>query len=114
MTGSSVAFGIGGGTAGANVTVSSGAVNDGNWHHLVASWDADTQQMNLYLDGENEAAGVSTSGETRTGAAALMIGRCSTANRFFRGLLDDIQIFDRVLTLNDIAFLFHSPGLNLH
>jgi hypothetical protein len=113
MTGSAVAFGIGGGSAGANTTITSSPVNDGNWQHIVASWNADTRQMNLFLNGSNNASGVSTSGENRTGAAALVLGRCATANRFFRGLLDDIQIFDRALSLSDITFLAHAPGLNL-
>jgi hypothetical protein len=113
MTGSAVAFGIGGGSVGANTTITSSPVNDGDWNHVVASWNADTRQMNLYLNGENNVSGLSTSGENRTGAAALVLGRCATANRFFRGLLDDIQIFDHALTLGDVSFLAHAPGLNL-
>jgi len=112
MTGSCVAFGIGGGSVGANATITSSPVADGHWNHVVASWNADTREMNLYLNGESNVAGMSASGEARVGAAEIVVGRCATASRFLRGLLDDIQIFDRVLTFRDISLLAHASGLS--
>ena len=113
LTSNAVAFGIGGGSTGANVTITSSPVNDGQWRHVVATWEANNRQMNIYLDGQRNVTGVSTSGEPRLAASPLMVGRCSTANRFYAGLLDDIQIYNRALSTNEVSFLFNAPGVGL-
>lgn len=80
-------------------------MNDGFWHHVATTWDSGSRQMIIYLDGLSDVVGLSNSSENRIAASALTIGRCSTANRFYSGLLDDIQIYDRALTANDVSFL---------
>jgi len=114
MTGNAIAFGIGGGSMGANTTITSTAVIDGLWHHAVATWDQNSRKMTLYLDGQSVTTGVSSSSEARATAAALVFGKNSTAPRFFKGTLDDIQVYDRALTPEEAAFLFNSPGQTLH
>ncbi|HEX5220948.1 MAG TPA: LamG domain-containing protein [Verrucomicrobiae bacterium] len=113
LTGNAVAFGIGGGSTGTNVTITSSPVNDGEWRHIVATWEASNRQMHIYLDGQPNVTGVSASGEPRLAASPLIVARCSTANRFYAGLLDDIQIYNRALSANDVSFLFNAPGLTV-
>ena len=112
LTGNAIAFGIGGGSMGANVTVTSPPINDGSWHHVVTIWEQGSRKMIIYVDAQNVATGLSNSDEARAGAA-LMIGRNTTATRFFRGLLDDLQFYDSPLTTNDVNALFQSPGSTL-
>ncbi|MGC3957394.1 MAG: LamG domain-containing protein [Verrucomicrobiota bacterium] len=114
LTGNAIAFGIGGGGAGANLTITSPAITDNNWHHVLVTWEQSTRQMRIYLDGQNVATGVSNSGEVRTGASALVIGRNATANRFYNGLVDDVQIYNRALNGADATFLLGFPGQTLH
>jgi len=114
MTGNAVAFGIGGGTTGTNMTIASSSVNNGAWHHVVAAWDQGSRQMSLYVDGQSRATGLSNSIELRSAAAALVLGRNTTASRFYKGLLDDVQIYDRALTSTEVAFLFSYAGVTLH
>lgn len=114
LTGNAIGFGIGGGSAGANLTISSPAITDNNWHHVLVTWEQSTRQMKIYVDGQNVATGTSNSSEARVGAAALVIGRSATANRYFNGRLDDVQIYNRALTGAEAMFLLGFPGQTLH
>ncbi len=114
MTGNAIAFGIGGGSEGANLTITSAAVNDGNWHHIVTTWDQTTRAMKIFVDAQLVASGLSNSDEDRAGAAALDIGNGTTGSRFYKGLLDDLQLYDAALTTNQVNLLYTSPGTTLH
>lgn len=114
MTGDAVAFGIGGGSTGTNVTVTSSLVATSMWQHVTATWHAASRRITLYLNGQSNAATLSASSEERLAAASIVLGRSATAAQFFPGLLDDIQIYDQELTPRDVAFLFGFPGLTLH
>jgi hypothetical protein len=114
LTGNAIAFGIGGGSMGTNMTITSPSVINGAWHQVVATWEQGTRQMALYVGGQVASTGLSTSSETRTGASALVVGKSSTAGRFHNGLLDDVQIYGRALASNEVSFLFNNPGMTLH
>ncbi|MGD8499259.1 MAG: LamG domain-containing protein, partial [Phycisphaerales bacterium] len=74
----------------------------GEWHHVVATYDGDTMQ--LYHDG--------ALAETTSGAGMLLdqsrpflIGARSdagTANAFFNGSIDDVRIYNKVLTQDEV------------
>src|SRR5262245_56731534 len=83
-------------------------VNDGQWHHFVAITDAVTNRFGtaLYVDGVrrgvNAAKPVLTANTNR-----LMIGENPEARgRACEGLIDDIAIWNRVLTTNEINSLY--------
>lgn len=114
MTGNAVAFGIGGGSAGTNMTITSPSVNNGMWRHVVATWEQGTRQMNLFLDGAGASAALSNSSEARSGGAPLLLGKNTTAARYYKGLLDDVQIYGRALSSDEVAFLYNYPGQILH
>jgi len=114
MTGNALAFGIGGGTTGTNMTITSPSVNNGAWRHIVATWEQGTRQMNLFLDGAGTSSALSNSGEARSGAAPLILGKNTTAARYYKGTLDDVQIYDRALSSDEVSFLYNYPGQILH
>ncbi len=114
MTASVISFGIGGGNQGANFTIHSPPVNDGAWHHIVATWEQSPRAMTIYRDGISVATGVSNSNEDRTGGSALTIGKISTGTPRYTGQLDDIQIYDRALGTNEVSTLFNAPGQALY
>ena len=90
-------------------------MNDGAWHHIVATWNQSTSAMTIYRDGLSVATGVSNSNEDRTEGSALTIGKISTGTPRYTGLLDDIQIYDRALGTNEVStLLFGAPGQALH
>lgn len=74
---------------------------DGNWHHVV--WTETNGQARLYIDGAldesnfNYTRGTLTLNQTTLGA----IQRSTIAN-YFSGALDDVAVWDRVLTYDEI------------
>jgi hypothetical protein len=111
LVGSKAAFGVGN----PDTTISTtGSINDGSWHHVAATRDSASGQMNLYLDGALQAT---TTGPTGTKAAPtnLRIGSVQTgvSGGFLAGTIDDVQIFDRVFSAADVPSLMnHAPELS--
>jgi len=91
-------------------------VNDGLWHHVAGSFDG--AQYNLYVDGALEAT-VTTSGSISPGTAYYgCIGAHYKKDderdprRFFSGLIDDVRIYDRILSESEIHYIFtFKPGM---
>jgi hypothetical protein len=88
---------------------------DGEWHHvaLVVGPNAAIQQPDtvLYLDGKNDSqATTSTSTFDIVANVPVTIGQRRTSNdRAFLGRLDEVRIYDRVLTADEIAALAKRP-----
>lgn len=89
-----------------DTTVSTGvSVNDGNWHYLVATRDSISGLVKLYVDGALNAFGIAPTGP-RTAPNDLRIGATHAAvPAILKGNLDDLRIYDRVLTDPEIAIL---------
>jgi len=86
-------------------------VNDGDWHHVVATYEPSTR-VAIYVDGR--LAGERTSSvfsalnarvhQTKVG------GRAGFPDVCFPGLIDDLRIYDRVLGSNEVAELYETAG----
>jgi hypothetical protein len=80
------------------------AVNDGNWHQVVATRNTSTGAMQIYVDG---VLNNSVTGPTGThGAAAnFRIGSIQTglSGGFLNGTIDEVQIYNYVLSATDVA-----------
>jgi hypothetical protein len=110
LVGSKVALGIGNPDT---TILTTNAVNNGLWHHVAATRDAVSGQMQAFIDGALQA---STNGPTGTKAAApaLRIGsiQAGYAGGFFPGIIDDVQLFGRVFSAAEIPLLMnHAPVL---
>lgn len=88
-------------------------VNGGTWHHVVAIYDADLT-LSMYVDGifqPDMAAG----GYARTHRSIRIGMRRSTSStalrHYFRGTIDEIRIYDRVLSQHEIQQLYSEPLL---
>lgn len=88
----------------------------GVWHHLVFTRDADS--IKLYLNG-NQIGSVSPNGKAAgwngslEGVIGARPGPSSTYMFNFRGSLDDVRVYDRVLTSSEVSDLFNwSPTTN--
>jgi hypothetical protein len=75
-----------------------GLLQDNTWYHLTFWYDASTQSRRIYVDGVLQAeqtAGVApyrgTSGDT-------IIGNWETGAQWYQGIVDDVHVFDRALT----------------
>ena len=92
-------FGTGGGT---NIYTTAGYA-DGLWHHAAAVKSAD--RMVLYVDGLQ--VGAQTDNTQFDQVAMAVLGRIDNARaeRYFTGAMDDVQIYSRVLSQNEVAYL---------
>ena len=84
--------------------------NDDQWHHVVAVRAGDTwTDLRLYVDGEQVVLNDRTDlGESWSTALSGRIGAQSTTTSGFRGLLDEVAIWDRALTNAESLALFDS------
>jgi hypothetical protein len=85
------------------------------WYHLATTWDAATDEMQFFVDGEKTATfTTSDSGWDLAGAPGsppwsndMLIGGQDTSDTYnFQGMIDDVYLYDRVLTDNEIAALY--------
>jgi O-glycosyl hydrolase len=85
---------------------STSAINDGQWHHVAATRDDVSGQMQLFVDGVLQASAIGPAG-TRDGPPALRIGsiQAGYSGGYLGGAIDDVQIFGRVLTAAEIGQL---------
>jgi hypothetical protein len=91
-----------GGTTG-NYTYGVTPVDDGEWHHV--GWVYDGTMNYLYVDGEVDATEAST-GQITVSSYPLYIGDNSQATgRFWTGLIDDVLIFNRALTQEEVQII---------
>lgn len=101
LLGNNVAFGVGN----PDTTITSTtAINDGAWHHVAATRSASTGLMQLYVDGVQQASVTGPLGP-KTSPPDLRLGSIQTgaSGGYFAGVLDDVQIFDRVLSAAEIS-----------
>ena len=81
-----------------------GAYNDGDWHHLMVTFDR-VGAMTMYQDGVSVAnTDMSAVGATDSGAN-LFIGQDGTGNygQYFQGQLSDVYIYDYALTAEEVT-----------
>jgi hypothetical protein len=90
---------------------STDAINDGEWHHVVMTRDADTGETKIYVDGAlNDVVAVPITGLIDVydleGFGVTIDSQTTDTNdknRYFTGTLDDIRIYDRVLSDEEVA-----------
>ena len=80
----------------------------GNWHHIVAT--ADGTDAKIYVDGEladqgpiDQTISIETLTPITIGANK---GNCSEYHNFYKGLIDEIQIYNRALDDSEIQAIF--------
>ena len=93
-------------------------VGDGNWHHVVGTFDlADaTTSILVYIDGVlyNAASADTSYGATGIWAAAtnttaaLEMGRRGNGTNYFGGNIDEVSIFDTKLAGMDVLAMYNS------
>ncbi len=81
-------------------------VTDGLWHHLGLVYDLDNFRRSLYIDGvrvakDNDIVG----GEPSSGGLYFGADKMLGQNTFFSGLIDDIRIYDEVLSAEEVTDL---------
>ncbi len=92
-------------------------INDGRWHNIAMTRDATTGQVQLYVDGVLNATGTFDTGSKSS--QFFMIGALSdvaadgvtrTGDNYFNGMLDEVRIYNQVLSASAIAALVVTPA----
>ncbi|MBF0433389.1 MAG: hypothetical protein HQK83_19080 [Fibrobacteria bacterium] len=87
----------------------SGNVTDG-WHHVAATRNYFTGEKNIYLDGE--LLGSKAVGTMGTAGTIIRVGYTGDNQRFTKGLIDEVNVFDRPLSKAEIGLLMDNSFLN--
>jgi MSHA biogenesis protein MshQ len=92
------AFGVG--------TRSTVAINNGVWRHVVLTRDEPAGTFKIYIDGTLDQSGTIATGVI--GTAFSSVGRIEDTGgspEYFDGLLDELRIYDEVLTDSDVLII---------
>ncbi len=88
VRGNKFGFGVGN----PDTTISSASdINDDQWHYCVATRDAVTGEMKVYVDGELETTATGPTG-TKNAPAGLRIGSLQTALNYLPGQIDEVKL----------------------
>ncbi|HEY0968373.1 MAG TPA: LamG-like jellyroll fold domain-containing protein [Opitutaceae bacterium] len=92
----------------ANNTISLGA-----WRHVVATWtgSATATNVKIYVDGVETAYASTTNGagaRANDATSNLYLGNESGGTRTFDGLLDDVRVYNRVLSAAEIEAVYRA------
>lgn len=110
---------------GADFTIQQGGQSgvQGVWTNIQYTWDADTGEMHIYLNGSEEPylssfdenlAGFDSTHFTDTINGLMNVGRDpGDAGRFFEGLMDDIGWFNDVLNQTERADIMNNSVASL-
>ena len=71
----------------------------GRWHHIAMTYDG--QQLRVYADGR-QVAEKEVNRPRKPGSGPLAIGRRQDSYNSFEGLIDEVRIYSRALSADDI------------
>lgn len=77
-------------------------VDDNTFHHVAVTYISSSRAYAFYLDGKLNGAGTHSSGPLINSGEELRIGRENAVTRYFKGILDEVSVWNRALTESDI------------
>jgi beta-lactam-binding protein with PASTA domain len=77
----------------------------GTWYFVALTYDAATQTLTLYKDGAIADTGATTTPQPLT---ELNIGRYDNTATYLKGSIDNVMLFNRALTTDEIAALYNA------
>jgi len=102
-------------TTGSYFATDTERTDDNSWHFFTAIRDIENSEIRLYIDGvEKEASNIENS-ENINNSAMLHIGESEDYWNYFKGNLDELRIYNRVLSPDEARKLYEwAPGPVLH
>ena len=91
----------------------SGLENDDNWHHIAMTWIANQRSGNIvrmYVDGsQTDTDAINNTWSSGSPPANITLGRNHLQNNaYFNGHIDDLAMFDDVLTASEVSSIYNS------
>ncbi len=91
---------------GLNTWHSSQGLEAGQWHLLTATYNGDTHEMMIYVNGLLDAVAVNSKGFVEPTKSTLTLGAAGDeSDEFFEGYLDEIRVFGTALSDQDVLTL---------
>jgi len=87
-----------------------GSVVDQEWHFITGTWDGKT--ITVYIDAK-ESKSMPCKGKLGTNNESLYIGCRGGNQRWMNGFIDEIKIYNRALSVNEIKIDMEDPTANL-
>ncbi len=91
-------------------TIAGTPVNDGQWHHVACTLDnltmPNSTDVKFYVDGQSDAVVGGAPVAINTLALNDVLIGSDIQNRFFKGAIDEVRIYDRALSSAEIAALY--------
>lgn len=75
-------------------------IMDDNWHHIAGTWDGKT--ISLYTDGKLDVSVECTGGSLGKNEKSVYIGSRTGSERFLKGVVDEVRIYDRALSEDEV------------
>ncbi|MEP0985692.1 LamG-like jellyroll fold domain-containing protein, partial [Ekhidna sp.] len=92
-------------------------VNDGNWHHIAVTHDQGSNEVRIYVDGQLDGQGFTTTYHTNMSFNRIGSSYVATVDGdFFDGSIDEVRVWDNVRTqeqINADAYFTLSAGSGL-
>ncbi|MEM7476504.1 MAG: LamG-like jellyroll fold domain-containing protein [Planctomycetota bacterium] len=84
-------------------------IADGHWHHVAGVLDG--TGISIYVDGALDARATSSPNISVNDYAVLIGANAQVQDRRFHGLIDDVRIYDRALSVDEVRSLVKSAGV---
>ena len=99
-----------------NFITGSTSIDDGNYHFLVGTYNASSNEAILYVDGVQDASAVLISGgnDFSDEDAMFSVGARFGGGNPFDGLIDEVSVWNKTLTQEEINDLFGSAFTRLN
>ena len=91
-------------------------INDNNWHFVVGVFDSNINKLRLYVDGSQDGSDLTTTGIIGTSTQPVSIGANIAPGgsqvMLFNGSIDEVRIYNRALSANEIKRHYDSTKHN--
>ncbi|MEM2294605.1 MAG: LamG domain-containing protein [Nitrososphaerota archaeon] len=82
-----------------------------SWQHVAATWDSVSKLPRLYVNGDLIATGSAYTGPIPSTTYDVLIGNNPTNSRQFHGIIDDVRIYNRALSGDEIKAIYERDEL---
>jgi hypothetical protein len=94
------------------IAITDNIENDGNWHHIAATWNTSSNSLVIYLDGVSKDSSSSTLTAFSGSPSLFDIGQNTADAGFFNGDVSNAAVFNQEVAITDL-YLANEPPLNL-
>ena len=88
--------------------VTTTAVENNGWHHLVHTWDTGENQSAMYLDGSSVATSTAAAFDGTITSINIGVRGHGWSSNTWKGDINDMAFFDDVLTSGEVSTIYNS------